>query len=337
MKEKIPRNVLTRDLDSLGIFAVQKEEASRQIGGSILPNSGLAFIRYEDVFYMINPSVLDADVVHELSDGELSTLHMRNHHLDRSRRPLSIKEIGEYPFDSLVTRLRMEKSLSLCLRFVDEVLDPLEEQDTEIRRHAIKIIEDFLQKYPDNVQAIIDKVGAFIPPEGYELDDLDKVISATDDDSSKTFAESFPLLFKMLTETQSIWERNVVEHADQRLTREQIQNHHDDITEISSRNILQRPKESLKKFTDAIKGLENGRKSADVIVIHQLVSAKENVLDLSESLPGMRERYEEIEPRRPGVLGRFEEALSTVAQAEKSLAELEKILSKPIVVSNVVG
>jgi len=323
-------------VEALDIFAAEDAESTSQVGGSILVGSGIAFVRQGNFFYQIDVSKPEGKQVHQLTEGELSTLHMGNYHLYGPRIRLSAEEIGDHPFKPLLGRLQTEKSLHYCLDMIDVILDPLGEDHTEVRGRASVHIEEFLREHPERAQPIVDKIKSFIPPEEYKLDDLDVVVSPSS--GGRSLAESCPLFSKILYEAQADWQRNAVEHPEKRLTREQIQRHHDDSTELASENLLLRAKESYSHFAQAIEDIkERGFGKELVLTLRRLPDAKGNILYLSKSLSEERMRFADAETRRPGVLGRYEEALSVITQAEKLLPELEALLGEPIKPSNFVG
>lgn len=149
--------------------ASERVEEPRR-GGTIFPGSGIALVRYEDDHYFIQLSAYSyKEVVHKLTPGELARIHMHNLHLMPGFQ-LSIEEIGDPPFTEFLEILKYEHGIEACFRDMDTLLDPYEQTDVKFRYGAVQRLEEFLREVPRAREAILERLGSFIPPEDYKID-----------------------------------------------------------------------------------------------------------------------------------------------------------------------
>ena len=238
-------------------------------------------------------------------------------HLDKSRRVLTPQEIEGPPFTRLIEQLKIEKELASCEYMLDIFLDPLERDNTELRFLAAETLEGLLEAIAKAKEMLREKLRRFIPPEGYTLrpDELFAASSLM----NTPFREKFPRLCALLENVQDKWMENSERYADKRLTRQGIQEHHDETALIASENLLRRAKETVETLRQALADLSHGGNPESWMMTwgpgRQLSDAKGQLQVLPPRLPKDKERFEDTEVRVPGLMARWEESAAFLKEA----------------------
>jgi hypothetical protein len=311
------------------------EVESETDSGTIFAGPGVALVRHDDDFYYIELGGYSyKEVVHKLTPDELGHIHMHNLHLNKSTK-LTTGEIGAPPFAALVERLKYSHRLSGCITAIDIFLDPMEQMSAKIRYSAAALIEQFLREVPGSTDAIFQELKCFVPPEGYKIETETLMTgsgSPAREQRAVTFAERFPAFSGILMRTQPEWEENTKLPGIQRLTRAHIQKNTDDTTDLSSRNLLRRAKETFETLNSCVEEIGTGQadKWKTYWGTRRLANAKGQILVLTKDdrLSKDKERYAEAEARQPGLLARFEEAEGLLTRSKVLLIEVEKNLGE---------